>query len=187
MNVYIQEVKNEVDHAYELLQNFILWMKSRLVDFEPNFKVFFIHDLLQKNLLFFENNLSRKGIHVDYSVDEDLLVWADEQLLSHVVYNLLSNAIKFSYQNSSIKVYGSTVSKYIVLYIENSGRPIPQEVIHRIFEINYNPELGTSQEIGTGIGLYLAYELMKKMGGKITCHSDEKSTIFSVYIPMADD
>lgn len=184
---YIQEVKNEVDNSYELLQNFILWTKSRLIDFEPKFKVFFIHNLLQKNLMFFESNLSRKNIHIDYQVDEELLVWADEQLLSHVIYNLLSNAIKFSPSNSTIKIYSSMVSKDIVINIENYGRPIPKEFLNHIFQINSNPEQGTAKEIGTGIGLYLSSEFMKKMGGKIICHSDEKSTIFSVFIPMADD
>ncbi len=187
INSYIQEIKNEVDNSYELLQNFILWTKSRLINFEPKFKVFFINNLIQKNLIFFENNLSRKNIHIDYEVDEEILVWADEQLLSHVIYNILSNAIKFSPPNNTIKIYGSSVNKDIVINIENFGKPIPPETIQQIFQINSTPEQGTSKEIGTGIGLYLSSEFMKKMNGKITCHSDEKSTIFSVYIPMADD
>lgn len=184
---YIQEIKNEVDNSYDLLQNFILWTKSRLINFEPNFKTFYINNLIQKKLLFFDNNISQKNLQINYEVDEDLLVWADEQLLGHVIYNILSNAIKFSPQQSEIKIYSSSVSKFIVINVENQGKPIPKETLKNIFQINLNPDIGTAKEMGTGIGLYLSAEFMKKMEGKIVCQSDEKFTVFSIYIPMADD
>lgn len=184
---YIQEVKNEVDNSYELLQNFIFWTKSRLTDFKPKFKVLYIYHLIKKNLMFFESNLHRKNIQVDLKVDEELLVWADEQLLNHVIYNILSNAIKFSYANSILEIWGESKSKYITIHIKNYGKPMSKETIKNLFQINHSPEYGTSEEIGTGIGLYLSSEFMKKMDGKITCDSKGDYTEFSIYIPMADD
>ncbi len=96
------------------------------------------------------------------------------------------NATKVNTQ-SRIKIYSDIQSNYAIIKVENTGKPISEDVLKNIFQMNSNDETYNSKEVGTGIGLYLSLEFMKRMDGKIECQSNETSTIFSIFVPLADN
>ena len=112
------------------------------------------------------------GISIDIRVEpRDLLVYADEGLIAHVVTNLLKNAIQAITTAATgghiqIRAY-SNEAEAVIIDITNDGPLIPQEVAEHIFV----PFFTTKQD-GSGIGLSVSRQIMQLSGGTLTLKSD---------------
>ncbi|WP_455590376.1 sensor histidine kinase [Bacteroides sp.] len=97
---------------------------------------------------------------------EDLIIHADENLISQVVINLLNNAIQAigikPDGKISIKAYCNQEEE-IMIEIQNNGPAIPPEVAEQIFIPFF-----TTKENGNGIGLSISRQIMRLSGGNIT-------------------
>lgn len=120
----------------------------------------------------------------------DLSQLIDEvmNLLQTAVFrNLISNAIKFTPDKGSIDVTAIEKTKTIQLVFRDSGVGISGEGLRRLFSIDdlYKTS-GTNGKKGTGIGLLLCRDYLKKNHGNITVESVEgKGTTFRVTFPKA--
>lgn len=109
---------------------------------------------------------------VDISVEpQDLLAYADEGLMSHVVSNLLKNAVEATAQGGHISMRAWTDEQEAVcMSVTNTGQPIPTDVAEHIFV----PFFTTKPE-GSGIGLSLSRQIMRASGGTLTMQQDEEA------------
>lgn len=106
--------------------------------------------------------LCKHGVEVEVSPD-DLLVYADEGLLSRVVTNLLKNAAEAVAADGHIIIYAHTDSEErVVMDVANDGPRIPDDVAAHIFVPFF-----TTKAAGNGIGLSISRQIMGKMGGTI--------------------
>ena len=106
-------------------------------------------------------------------------------MLSTILRNLLTNAVKFTHRKGKISAFAIETDKYIEISIKDNGIGIAQEKQEKIFQINNNISLkGTENEPGTGLGLMLCQEFIKKHCGKIWVKSATgKGSIFTFSIP----
>ena len=103
----------------------------------------------------------------------DLLLYADESLIAHVVTNLLKNAVEAGATSISISAY-TTPDDSIFIDISNNGNPIPSEEAQQIFVPFF-----TTKPTGSGIGLSISRQIMKQSGGSIELiTSDTTATLF---------
>lgn len=96
----------------------------------------------------------------------DLILYADENLISQVVINLLKNAIQAigNQPDGCISIYAyCNESEEIMIEIRNNGPVIPPEVAEHIFIPFF-----TTKEGGSGIGLSISRQIMRLSGGNIT-------------------
>ena len=101
---------------------------------------------------------------------QDLLIYADESLMSHVMNNLLKNAMEATTPDDDICIKAWTDNQEaVIIDVTNKGNIIPANVAEQIFV----PFFTTKPE-GTGIGLSLARQIMKASGGTLTLHQDEE-------------
>jgi len=114
-------------------------------------------------------------------------VFADENTINAVIRNLISNAIKFSFENSIIKLEIKIEGDECFVFIKDNGVGISKEKLVSIFEFGENKSThGTKGEKGTGLGLALSAELVKKNGGKINVKSEiNKGSTFFFSIPFS--
>lgn len=114
----------------------------------------------------------------------DLLVYADESLIAHVVTNLLKNAIQAittSGEGSHIWIKAYTAEDdAVIIDIINDGPMIPQEVADHIFVPFF-----TTKPDGSGIGLSISRQIMKLSGGTLSLKSDARHrlTTFELLFP----
>lgn len=104
-------------------------------------------------------------LFVDLNISCDL--WTDKARLQSLLKNLLSNAIKFSMdrpEGSWIRITGKVTQEACELEIEDNGEGIPFEYQTRVFDMFFR---ASSSAHGTGLGLYICKEIMKKLGGSI--------------------
>jgi signal transduction histidine kinase len=116
----------------------------------------------------------------DIPDDEDALcVLGNQDALSVVLKNLIDNAIKFS-DNKPVKVSSKFGQMYIEIFIENEGRPIPQDQIKAIFQAFYRADATAKGKKGHGIGLAVVKQILELHQAKIEVSSDEQKTVFSL-------
>jgi len=112
-----------------------------------------------------QNTCKNITFHTDIS-PADLIVYADENLISQVVINLLKNAIQAIGTQADGKIEISARcndSEEILIEIKNNGPVIPPEIADHIFIPFF-----TTKEGGSGIGLSISRQIMRLSGGSIT-------------------
>ncbi|ADM08490.1 sensory box sensor histidine kinase/response regulator [Parvularcula bermudensis HTCC2503] len=132
-----------------------------------------------------------KGIdfQVENKLPADLSVVGDARRIEQVVTNLLDNAVKFT-ENGSVKFdAGISAEKDkladIYMKIVDTGIGIEQERLRQIFERFSTEGSMLTRNGGLGVGLALAREIVRSMGGEIEVKSDiGLGTSFAVHIPM---
>ena len=112
-----------------------------------------------------QNTCENITFHTNIS-PADLIVYADENLISQVVINLLKNAIQAIGTQADGKIEISARcndSEEILIEIKNNGPVIPPEIADHIFIPFF-----TTKEGGSGIGLSISRQIMRLSGGSIT-------------------
>lgn len=162
---------------------------TELLAFVNNYRRFTHVPQPQPALFYVEPFLERMALLCDHEVEisvspKDLLVYADESLLSHVVTNLLKNAVEaFNGQEKLIfirlKAYANA-QESIIIDVSNNAGLIPEDVASHIFI----PFFTTKPE-GSGIGLSLSRQIMRVSGGSLSLHQDKAQgiTTFRIIIP----
>ena len=117
----------------------------------------------------------------------DIRVLADRMQLKRVIKNLIQNAISYGETNSPIEITICEEPKYIVIKVKDYGKGISKEDIGKIFN-KYYSTAKKFRKIGTGLGLYLSFQIAKAHGGDLTVVSKEgKFTEFSVKLPAGSN
>ena len=118
---------------------------------------------------------------MENTISEGTFVHADLNTTKTVLRNLLSNAIKFTPFDGKILVNAKLGEENIIIEVQDNGQGIPPEDISKILNPNEHfSKLGTDKEPGTGLGLVLCQNFVRKNGGtfKIKCIVCEVSTFY---------
>ena len=125
----------------------------------------------------------RGDVEIKYLIAGEMKINADAQLLTLVLINIIRNAL-YALQNSTdishplIEITATAPSKKTYISIKDNGPGIPFELQERIFHPYFSTRPG-----GTGIGLYLARQIILMHKGKISAISMPGNTIFSIELP----
>ena len=122
-----------------------------------------------------ELEIMKKHHHVECFVTADVpLVYADKYGVERVVLNILTNSIKYTQENGTIKIYVGFVYNDAYIKIIDNGIGIPEKDLSRIFERFYRVDKARTREMGgTGLGLYIAKEILDQNGGSIDIKSEQ--------------
>jgi len=118
--------------------------------------------------------------------DEPLVVRGDEHRLHQVVANLLSNARIHTPAGTSVvvRLTSDEQSDHVLLSVNDDGTGIPQELQANVFERFIRADDSRSRAMGsTGLGLSIAYAVVKAHGGSLTLTSDPGGTEFRIALP----
>jgi signal transduction histidine kinase len=114
---------------------------------------------------------------------EPLAANADGDKLRQILAALVDNAVKFSPSGGTVTVVARRTSDGVEFRVEDEGVGIPQSEQEWIFRKFYR---GGDAAPGTGLGLFIAQELVLAMGGRISVDSAEgRGSRFSFELPAA--
>lgn len=166
---------------------------TELLAFVNNYRRFTHVPQPQPALFYVEPFLERMAMLCNHEVEiavtpKDLLAYADESLISHVVTNLLKNAVEaFNGLQSEPKTKASIClhaytneQEAVIIDVSNNAGLIPDDIASHIFI----PFFTTKPE-GSGIGLSLSRQIMRVSGGSLSLHQDKAQgiTTFRIIIP----
>lgn len=120
------------------------------------------------------------------SFPEHIFVLHDKKWTIEVLSNILDNAVKYSEPHTHITIHTEILTSYLKIDVEDEGIGIPKSEYPKIFKRFYRGDSVKEME-GSGIGLYLAREIMEKQNGIIFVRSKHgrKGSIFSIQLPKA--
>jgi len=128
----------------------------------------------------------RKGIELSLDISGAPTALADFNAMNICLQNLLRNALKFTDQSGSIRVNGFTRGHRACIEVKDSGVGMDQEIINRVFSSTLQESrVGTSGEVGTGLGLNITKELIDLQSGELTFESKtDQGTTVTITLPL---
>lgn len=175
---YISEIARTTN---SMLSNLLEWSRIQTgnLAYDPKeLRLYLIVDKITRLLNAVAHN---KQVIVKNEVEPRLVCFADENMLQSIILNLLSNAIKFSNIGDEIFIRSMKFDDYLKISVKDNGVGIKEEHIKMLFDCNSTlTTLGTAKEKGTGLGLMLCKEFVKKHNGNIWVESKiGQGTVFS--------
>jgi len=175
----ISKIEEHVDRARKITHNmlgFARRMEPRLDDVE-------INKVLDQTIEILANHARINDIEIHKEFTEPLPVIANDQSqLQQVFMNLINNAIDAIGSDGTIDISTRLGKAYIDIIIKDDGPGIPEAVQKKIFDPFFTTKHAGK---GTGLGLSISYNIIEKMGGRITVESTEgKGTTFVVSLPI---
>lgn len=180
---YVDNVRSESRRMKALVEQMLTLSRAenpqRLTEFAP----VDLSDLVMDAALRFEPVAYEAGHALHYHIQEGVTLRGDEQQLQQLLGILLDNAIKYAGNGCGIDLRLYRQEKQSVLEVENGGEPIPPQKLSHLFERFYRVDNSRSAHGGFGLGLSIAQAIVQEHGGTIRCHSDVRSTRFTVTLP----
>ncbi|MGQ8335755.1 sensor histidine kinase [Sunxiuqinia sp. A32] len=183
---YNSLVSQSAKESFDLLDNLLQWSYVQSGKNKVEYKSIVLKELTDHIGLLFQLRLKEKKIQLINKIRANFLITMDRLMLETVLRNLISNAIKFTNPNGTITINAVKKHDKIKIEVLDTGIGISPENIDNLFKLesNYSTE-GTSKEKGTGFGLVLCNEFVKKNKGSIEVKSEVgKGSVFSILLPV---
>ncbi|GGK46730.1 MULTISPECIES: hybrid sensor histidine kinase/response regulator [Flavobacteriaceae] len=174
---FIHYIHESSKFSIEILNNLLDWSRMQRGNLRSEKTNYNLSSLLNSNIEGHMPQASAKKIKFDLDIDEDLIVCADEKMISTVIRNLISNAIKFTPNGGEIFISSKQKfindKKVVETEIKDTGVGMSYEKINKLFKIEHNVvSKGTNNESGTGLGLLLCKEFISQNNGNIKVESE---------------
>ncbi|QNL48429.1 response regulator [Olivibacter sp. SDN3] len=179
------------EHLLQIVNEILDYNRINSGKFNFNNQDFYLEQLVDEVIAAMQLQAEQKALKLIFvkDIDQNGYVYGDPFRIKQILYNLLSNAIKFTDEgtitlNVETKERGATSELYI--QVNDTGRGIPQEDIHRVFnEFEQAENSNSGVHFGSGLGLSIVKTLCDAMQGTININSElGKGSIFEVYIPL---
>jgi len=168
----IVSLNRTAQNVYELLEGLLDWSRIQTGRMEFSPRRFELKDVSRSVKSLLDGNARGKQIIINDSVEEDIFVFADKNMVNAIIRNLTANAIKFTKPGGAVSIHTTKKKDYVHVIISDTGIGISEEDLAKLFRIDIHyTTYGTNNEKGTGLGLILCKELIEKNNGKIWVES----------------
>lgn len=183
---YIKTISFTSKNVYNLLENLLYWSRFQInhVAFKPELTN--LADLINKNITLLNERLMAKNIIFTKQYNAETAIFADTNMLDTVIRNLISNAVKYTRKGGKISLIVSDKDNKKTVCCKDNGIGLSSEIQQNLFRIDKQIKMrGTENEPGTGLGLIICRDFIKKHGGDIWVESSPgKGSSFFFTIPM---
>ena len=121
--------------------------------------------------------------HVNFTLENDITdaLPVPSTLARQVIINLLLNAIHATQQHGHVRLHIHRNNGNLLIDVTNDGSYIPKDMISYLFE-----PFTSLNEKGSGLGLWVIYQIVQQLGGLITVQSEPGETQFTVQLPLQE-
>lgn len=183
---YIKLINSTARNTLNLLDNLLAWSRIQTGIFEFKPQKLVLQEVIQEVIEILKTNAKIKNISIRYFQSEEIIIYADPNMLQTILRNMVSNSIKFTNTGGHIEIHANHNPKHVEIIVKDNGVGMSQETMANLFKIDGNPSTpGTANERGSGIGLILCKEFVEKQGGKIMVKSElGKGSEFKFTLPL---
>lgn len=186
---YVEFIQESSRNMLSLVNSLLDWTRVQTgrIRFEPermNAKY-----IVTKAIQMLSGSAMQKNINLYSAIENDVFIYADEDLLLQILNNLISNAIKFTRINGTISIHSELLidERKVKFTVKDTGVGIKEENLTKLFKVDTKFTLkGTEGEKGSGLGLSLVHDIVQKHGGDIWVESNYgQGSEFMFTIPIA--
>jgi len=174
----IKKIEEHVERARKVVHNMLGYARKM----EPRLEDVDVNETVNQTISLLDNYSRINNIEIKTMLQPDLpIIASDQAQLQQVFLNIISNAIDAIGKDGRVEIQSSSSNTMIDVRITDNGPGIPEDRQKKVFD----PFFTTKQTgKGTGLGLWVTYSIVEKLGGSISLKSREgKGTTFTVQIP----
>ncbi len=186
---YLVAIRDETRRLSRLVRDMLDVSRARARAADSTKRsAFDLTELILQTMLSFESRATKKNLDVDPQLpDSHIMVFADKDAITQVLYNLLDNAIKFAKPGSClcVRLYKDTGKAYVS--IKDYGETIPPDDLPYIFDRFHKSDRSRSlDKEGVGLGLYLVKTIINAHDEDIAVRSEDGMTEFVFTLTLAE-
>jgi signal transduction histidine kinase len=184
---YADMINTSAVQTLRLLENLLAWANSQQKKIAYTPVPINLSELVTDEFIMVDEMATGKNIEIKSYINDTITVLGDKNMIRTILRNLITNAVKFTHKNGKVEVNAITRNNQLEIAVSDNGIGMTQETAAKLFKIDANlSTLGTENEKGTGLGLFLCKEFVEKHGGKIWVESQEgKGSTFKFLVPLA--
>ncbi len=178
-------INESSQYANNLLDNLLHWSRTQTDRIRYSPIKFDLHSLINEIQHMLHANVEKKQLALLNLVPEATYVYADKNMIHTVLRNLVSNSIKFTPEEGTISFQAIPEGDHVRVSVEDNGVGISLDKQDKLFSFSeFYSTAGTAGEPGTGLGLIICFEFIKKHQGKLRFYSESgKGTTFIFNLP----
>ncbi|MFC0657161.1 sensor histidine kinase [Mongoliitalea lutea] len=170
----LPDISKNVDNVSILMHNLLAWSSSQLKGEVVNKKEFDISELVDQTFELFINRAIDKGINFKTEKPKKVIVYADKNMIDLVLRNLVSNSLKFSGIGDQVRILVEDKNNTVSIEVVDTGLGINAENIKKLNSGESFSTLGKNNESGTGLGILLVKDYLKKNESELVISSEVK-------------
>ena len=185
---HLQRIQKEAERLSSMIDDTMDLAKLQSGALEIKRKNFDLTHLIESAISSSYIRFNEKNIKIETDIDSHLQVNADRKLISRALQNYISNAIKFSYDNQSIIVRAYEKDGEAYVEVQDFGPGISPEDIPNVWTRYYTVDPYGNNRYGTGLGLNIVAEIMKKHDFQYGVNSElSKGSTFWFTLKMVEE
>jgi signal transduction histidine kinase len=166
------------ESAFSLVENLLHWARweTEVIPFVPI--TFLADQLIDEVMILLRTVANQKEVRLIAIPNPDLQIYGDRDMIRSVIQNLISNSIKFTLPQGQVKLSAQICQNQIEITIEDNGVGMTKKQIQNLTAdsltngTNFYSTNGTAGEAGTGLGLRLCTQFIKRHGGDMSVDSE---------------
>lgn len=183
-NKWISYIQNEIESMNKLINELLFLAKMENKENTKEYERLDLSNEVEIITSMFESMAYENNIKIKSNIQENITINMEKEDIKHILSTLLDNAIKHTDFGKEIIVELKKEKNDIVLLVENTGNPIPEEESEKIFERFYRIDKSRNRsEKRYGLGLAIAKSTVQKYNGNIKTYRKNNYTVFEVKIP----
>ncbi|CAA6811342.1 MAG: Unknown protein [uncultured Sulfurovum sp.] len=193
--VSILKLENKDSRELEIIEDQTRYLNKTILDF-TNFsshsdeekRLFEVNKAIEETLHIFDFQARENNITIQQELEEDLVISGDMGKFNQALLVIFSNAKdafvgREIFEERIIHIKTVSTKSSVSVSIQDNAGGIAADVINKIFEPYFTTKF---KDKGTGIGLSMTYNIIKKMNGVINVNNHENGTLFTITVPQID-
>ncbi len=174
---FVKVIEDETDRLLRMTGEFLSFAKPR----PPSKASVDLNQLIKSVLEFVANQAAKANVRLTPQFDRGLpSVYADAEQIKQVLLNLILNAIRAMPEGGKIEVGSRRQAETVEMFVRDYGVGIEPDIADEIFDTFF-----TTQPDGSGLGLSVAYQIVKQHDGEIELvKTNEPGSLFVVRLPL---
>lgn len=182
---YANNIYSSSKRLFDLVQNLLLWSRAQTGKIKFNPLLAELKTLVSEALSTILPYALSKKINIEVEIKNKTHIVLDQSMISIVIRNLVWNAVKYSNNGGKITVETDVRENNLIVMVADTGIGMTDEEFSKLFKLDkiYSHK-GTSDEVGSGLGLFICKEFIDLHNGEIWVESTlGMGTKFSFSIP----
>lgn len=169
----IEKMYLHIRRTYNLLNNLLNWSKTQLNEYVHKPKRYKLAPIFSENRSLYREIASQKGIKIVHAYPSNAMVYCDKEMIATIIRNLVFNAIKFTKSRGEIQLTAKQIGENeMEIAVVDNGIGISDKEIEMVLNPSaHHVTKGTHNEKGSGIGLIICNDILKKHNSKMQIES----------------
>ncbi|MCR2821842.1 sensor histidine kinase [Lederbergia panacisoli] len=160
---YLSIIKGELEAAERVIKDYLTFSKPQIESVEK----LNVNEELYHLLHLLEPLANLYSIKISGNFSSTIYIEGDRQKFHQCFINIIRNVIESLPNGGDISIKTESTKKNIIIYIEDSGLGLSKKHLNRLGE----PYYSTNGKKGTGLGIMVAYSIVRAMGGTVDVQS----------------